>query len=129
MLGISLLNEQVGISQFDKPGEILNRLRKKVKDTLAQEGKAHERKDGMDMALAIIDNNTRELHYAGANHPLYLVRGKKQLNGDQLEQYTSLDNRDYQLFELKGDRQPIAIYSIETDFTTKQIQLQKGDSI
>jgi len=40
-----------------------------------------------------------------------------------------MDNKDYQLFELKGDKQPIAIYSIETDFTTKQIQLQEGDSI
>jgi len=83
----------------------------------------------MEMALAIIDNNSKELHYAGANNPLYLIREKKQLHGDLLRQYTSMDNKDYQLFELKGDKQPIAIYSIETDFTTKQIQLQEGDSI
>jgi serine phosphatase RsbU (regulator of sigma subunit) len=51
------------------------------------------------------------------------------LEGDDLGQYTSLDNNDYQLFELKGDRQPIAIYSKETDFTTRQIQLQEGDTI
>ena len=40
-----------------------------------------------------------------------------------------MDNKDYQLFELKGDKQPIAIYSIENDFATKQIQLLEGDSI
>ena len=40
-----------------------------------------------------------------------------------------MEIKDYQLFELKGDRQPISIYSIETDFTTKQIQLKEGDTI
>ncbi|MCK4748651.1 MAG: SpoIIE family protein phosphatase, partial [Bacteroidales bacterium] len=66
MLGISLLNEQVGRSRFDKPGEILDRLRRKVKDTLAQEGKLQEQKDGMDMALIILDIDSKEVQYAGA---------------------------------------------------------------
>ena len=93
-----------------KPAEMLKRL-----DT--------------EMALAIIDNNSKLLQYAGAYNPLYLIRAKKHLNGDHLRQYASIGNKDYQLFELKGDKQPIAIYSIETDFDTKQIQLQEGDSI
>jgi serine phosphatase RsbU (regulator of sigma subunit) len=129
MLGISLLNEEVGKSGFDKPGKILNGLRKKVKETLAQEGKDHEQQEGMEMALAIIDNNSKELQYAGANNSLYLIREKKQLHGDHLRMYASLDNKYYQLFELKGDKQPVAFYLEETDFTTKQIQLQEGDSI
>ena len=129
MLGISFLNGLVGKSRFDKPGEILNRLRNQVKKTLAQEGKSHEQQDGMEMALAIIDNNSKELQYAGAYNPLYLIREKKNMYGDHLGQYASIDNKDYQLFELKGDKQPIAIYSIETDFVTKQVQLREGDSI
>ncbi len=129
MLGISLLNEEVGKNGFDKPGKILDALRSKVKETLAQEGKDHEQQEGMEMVLAILDNNSKELQYAGANNSPYLIREKKQLHGDHLRNYTSLDNKDYQLFELKGDKQPVGFYSEETDFATKQIQLQEGDSI
>jgi len=129
MLGISLLNEQVGKSQLEKPSDILNRLREKVKDTLGQEGKKHEQQDGMELALVIIDKEGRKLQYAGAYHPLYLIRKKDHLPEHQIAQYSSMEIKDYQLFELKGDRQPISIYSIETDFTTKQIQLKEGDTI
>lgn len=129
MLGVTLLNEQVGRSRFDKPGEILNCLRKKVKDTLAQEGKIQEQKDGMDMALAIIDNDSRELQFAGAFNPLYLIRNKEHSEEGKLKSIALLESENYQLYELKGDRQPIAIHSSEKEFTTKQLQLIEGDSI
>jgi len=129
MLGISFLNGLIGKGKFDKPGEILNRLRTEVKKTLAQEGDYHEQQDGMEMALAIIDNNSKQLQYAGAYNPLYLIRAKDHINGDHIRQYASIGNKNYQLFELKGDRQPIAISSLETDFATKQVQLKDGDSI
>jgi serine phosphatase RsbU (regulator of sigma subunit) len=128
MLGISLLNEQVGRSRFDKPGEILDRLRKKVKSTLAQEGRSREQKDGMDMALITYNRETRELDYSGAFNPLYVIRRKDKLNGDSLKEYFSMDNEDYQLIEFKGDRQPIGIFDMEKKFTTKQIQLVDGDT-
>jgi hypothetical protein len=40
MLGITLLNDLVGQGSLDQPGAILGQLRLKVKDMLAQEGKA-----------------------------------------------------------------------------------------
>ncbi len=129
MLGITLLNEQVGTGRLDKPGEILNRLRNKVKETLAQEGRSHEQKDGMDIALAVIEKSSLELQFAGAYNPLYIIRDKNLLQGDQLEQYYSLDNETYQLIELKGDPQPISIYAMENDFTTRTVQLEKGDTL
>jgi len=129
MLGIAFLNELIGKGRFDKPSKILNQLRKQVKETLSQEGKAHEQQDGMDMALAIIDNNSKELQFAGANNPLYLISNKKVIHDSDIEQYTSVDNEEFQLFELKGDKQPIGVYWTETNFTTKKIQLKKGDSI
>ena len=46
-----------------------------------------------------------------------------------VDSYASKDNEDYQLFDLKGDKQPIGFYWTETKFTTKYIPLQKGDSI
>jgi serine phosphatase RsbU (regulator of sigma subunit) len=128
MLGITLLNEQVGKSRFDRPGEILNRLRKKVKETLAQEGLDEEQKDGMDMALAIIDRDNLEMQYAGAFNPLFLIRNRL-VDGKEFEGLPSLENDDYRLIEFKADRQPIAIHSIETDFTTRVIPLKKGDTL
>ena len=129
MLGITLLNEQVEKSNFDQPGETLNQLRIKVKDTLAQEGKNQEQKDGMDIALAVIDTKKQELKYAGAYNPLYIIRDKTKESDPSLAPYFSMEGKGHQLFELKGDKQPIGIHSMETGFTTRALQLMKGDSL
>jgi serine phosphatase RsbU (regulator of sigma subunit) len=129
MLGVSLLNEIVGKSRFDSPGEILNRLRKKIKETLTQEGKAHEQKDGMDMALVILDKESMELQYAGAYNPLYIFRTKDGQQGTLQDHPVTMENDLFQLFELKADRQPISIHEIETDFSTRTVRLQKGDTL
>jgi len=129
MLGIAFLNEQIGKSQIEQPGEILNRLRNKMKETMSQEGRPYEQQDGMDMALAIIDKEGKELQFAGAYNPLYIIRDKKQVKDDVLDQYFSLEENEYQLFELKGDRQPIAIHAMEAEFETRKLALHKGDTL
>ena len=110
ILGVSLLNEILGKSKLDQPNEILNRLRKKIKSSLHQTGADNDQKDGMDMALCMIDTETSELQFAGAFNPLYLIR-----NGE--------------LHEYKGDRQPIAIYENEISFTNHTINIQNNDII
>lgn len=129
MLGITLLNEIIGKSRFDKAGEMLDRLRAKVKKTLAQEGKLQEQKDGMDMAMAVIDNETLELQYAGAFNPLYIIRKQSIPLEPVLENSRSIHSGDASLFELKADRQPISIHENEKEFTTNTLQLYKGDSL
>jgi len=74
MLGISFLNEIVTKIKLNSPDKILDRLRKKIKTTLSQTGKSGEQKDGMDMALFIINNKTLKLQYSGAYNPLYIIR-------------------------------------------------------
>jgi len=128
MLGTSMLNELVSKSRFDSAGEILNRLRKKIKDTLKQEGKELEQKDGMDMSLAVFDHDSNELQYSGAYNPLIIIREKDQPEDEELSVFYSRETDQYQLFEVKGDRQPIAIYSNETDFTTHRLKIRKKDS-
>ena len=129
MLGITLLNDLVGQVSLDQPGEILGQLRLKVKEMLAQEGKAQEQKDGMDMALCIIDKSNGVIQFAGANNPLYLIRKKDLLKGKEHESYASLGTEDFQLFELKGNKQPIGIHWEETEFTSHTFSLQKQDTI
>lgn len=110
MLGTSFLNETVSKAKFDKANEILERLRKMVKVSLKQTGKDIEQKDGMDMALCILDLDNKEMQYAGAYNPLYLIR-------------------DGELIEYKADRQPVGFHYVEKEFTNHVIRLQEGDAI
>ncbi len=111
MLGVSFLNKIVNQRDNTQSNEILNLLRRKVKSTLGQTGKEGEAKDGMDIALLVIDYNQMTLQYSGAYNPLYLYRQ------GQLEVY-------------KADRNPIGIYIAEKDsFTQNIIPLQKGDTL
>jgi len=133
MLGVTLLNEQFRTFGIRQPGLILGHLRTKVKEILVQEGSVSDQKDGMDMAIAIIDHKNDELQFGSANIPLLLVRKKKQgdtenrIEDDDFK--LSLENDDYELFRLKTDKQPIGVYWDEKDFTTQWIKLQEGDSL
>lgn len=115
MLGSSYLNEIITRRSLDSAGQILNRLRLKVKKSLHQKGEEGEQKDGMDIALIIIDEETLELQYSGAYNPLYLIRNN---NGETPK-----------FIETKADRQPIGIHIHEKDFTNHKLQLQKDDSL
>jgi len=110
MLGISLLNEHVTSRRLDSPGEIMDMLRKKVKVYLKQTGTFEETKDGMDMALCLINTENLKAKFSGANNPLYLIRNKE-------------------LIEYKPTRNPIGIYLKEKHFETQTIQLQKEDTL
>ncbi len=113
MLGMSFLNEIVprldAQSQLNA-ANILNNLRDKVKATLKQSDKIREQKEGMELALCIIDPANKKLQYAGAYNPLFLIR-------------------DNQLIETKGDRMPIGIYRKEKPFTSHDIDYQNEDMI
>ncbi|RLD53018.1 MAG: hypothetical protein DRI97_13900 [Bacteroidetes bacterium] len=129
MLGMTLLNDLISDRCFNAPSAILEQMRLKIKQLLVQKGDSEEAKDGMDMALAILNKNNRELHFAGANNPLYIIRDKKVPAGKELEPYVSTEGEDYQLFEIKGDKQPIGVHWEETPFRTHSIMLRENDSI
>jgi serine phosphatase RsbU (regulator of sigma subunit) len=129
MLGITLLNGMVGDRCFDAPGAMLDRLRVKIKELLVQEGKQDEQKDGMDMAVVILNKKTREMHTSGANNPVYILRSNQNPADRNLEPFLSLEQDRYQLFEIRGDKQPIGTYWEETPFTSRSFRLQKNDSV
>ncbi len=110
MLGISLLNEISVIDKNFKANEILNHLKAHLKSTLIKEGHSEEEtKDGMDIALCIIDQKNNTLQYSGANNPLYLIRNKE-------------------LVEYNADKMPIGTFIGEKDsFTNIEIDLQPAD--
>ena len=111
LLGIMLLNESVSSIDDLSASSILNKLRDKVKDALRQTGKRNEQKDGMDMALCILDKESQVIQYAGAYNPLYLIRNNE-------------------IIETKADKNPIGIYVMEKpSFTDHNIKIENGDII
>jgi len=129
MLGVTLLNEQFRTFGIREPGVILGHLRNKVKEILAQEGSVNDQMDGMDMAIAIIDHEKKELQFAGANRPLFMFRKKEQLAGAESIPHSSLEDDDYELYVIKGDKQPIGVHWEENEFTNHLIKLQEHDSL
>jgi serine phosphatase RsbU (regulator of sigma subunit) len=137
MLGVTLLNEQFRTFGIRQPGVILGHLRTKVKEILAQEGAVSDQKDGMDMAISIIDHGKNELQFGGANIPLLLIRKKDpERTEDAWDEETedgafrlNLENDDYSLYRLRPDKQPIGVHWEEEDFNTHVIKLQAGDSL
>ena len=128
MLGVAFLNEIILRKEVVKSSQVLDILREEVKLALKQTGKQYEQRDGMDIAFCIINTKTRNLQFAGANSPLYIVRKSKNLS-----ELTSLNTEEitnygeYSLVQLKVDRQPISAYLEENPFTNYEFELNKGD--
>jgi len=118
LLGISFLNEIINKSETLHPSDILNELREKVMTSLKQNEENAQVNDGMDMALLIIETDSKTLRFAGANNPVFIYRA--DANGEELPQ----------LIQLKPDRMPIGVHRrINQGFTTQEFQLQDGDTI
>ena len=114
MLGISYLNEIVLRREIIQANQILNELRKQIKYSLRQYGQQDESKDGIDMALCVMDLKSMKMQYAGANSPLYLI---KDVNGT------------LELKEIKADRMPLGYYeSKNKTFVNHDMQLETGDT-
>lgn len=112
IVGHTILEQTLTEPTVNHPGQALDYLTQGVIRTLKQKaGDDFSIKDGMDIALCALDPATRELQFAGANNPLYLVR-----NG-VLKQYS-------------GDKQPIGAYiRDQKPFTCTTLQLEKGDCV
>ncbi len=117
LLGISFLNEIVNKINPDKGEEIkanliLNQLRATIKSSLRQTGKKfNEAKDGMDMALCVIDTVHKTLQFAGANNPALIVRNKE-------------------IIEIKADKMPVGVhYKEKESFTFNELDYQDGDTV
>lgn len=102
------LNRSLKEFLLSEPGEILDKTRELV---LEQFSKSHEDvKDGMDISLCVLNINTKELKWAGANSPLWLIKNNKLL----IE---------------KANKQPIGKCDNMVQFTTHTFQLEHNDTL
>ncbi|MCW3105465.1 MAG: rsbU 7 [Bacteroidetes bacterium] len=111
MIGSSLLNEIILKKGDHNPATVLTLLHKAVRKSLKQHRSTYESKDGMDLALIVIDKKAGTLQYAGAKRPLY---------------YFSKG----MFIEIKADKQSIGGLEMEKDyqFTNHDIKLNAGDT-
>lgn len=142
MLGIAFLNEITANNQLLSPAEILDQLRNKIVKELGQSGKEGHSKDGMDISLMRLNLETKELQWAGANNPLWIVRKnptsfpieKKQFTSKSLQDpilsktLTLEEDRKEFLMEFKPNKQPIGFHLAMQPFTNHIIQLEKDDT-
>jgi len=111
ILGLTFLNELVNKTVTLNANEVLTRLKDHVIRTLQQKHNNSGTRDGMEMALFILDLGSNKLQFSGARRPLYLVRDK-------------------QLTELAGDKMPLGIYDEgEIIFTNKEMDYKKDDIV
>jgi serine phosphatase RsbU (regulator of sigma subunit) len=110
-LGMTYLNEIVNKMNLEYTDEILSQLSTKLSQNLSENDLTFEAKDGMDIALCIIDSEKMELQFSGAFNPVFII------SNNNLE-------------VLRGDRISIG-YSTKNDvyFSRHHFKLNKGDII
>lgn len=102
------LNRSVREFGFRKANKILDKSRELVVEEFSKSDFAMS--DGMDISLCVLNMDTLELSWAGANNPLWIVRAND-------------------IIEYKPDKQPVGNHLVNDPFTNHDIQLQKGDVI
>lgn len=103
MIGFNLLDEIVSKGIFN-PAEILTELNRGIHTSLKQ--KETNNKDGMDMAICVIDKQAKELEFAGAQNPLIYIQ-------------------DGEVNQIKGDRIGIGGGNSDVEFTKHTLKLDK----
>jgi serine phosphatase RsbU (regulator of sigma subunit) len=113
-IGYFQLNNIVDHDKNYTAAQVLDRLHYGVRSTLKQDHSDAEARDGMDIALCRIDKKKKELQYAGAHRPLYLLR-------------------DGELIEYKGNRKAIGGIphpkKPEKDFVNHVIDIRESDKL
>lgn len=114
MIGTSLLNEIVKQDNTINAAEVLDQLNIQLRIALKQDRETFESKDGMDIAICVIDKTTLVIDFAGAKRPIYLAKKS---------------NQNYELQQVKGDRYSIGGMELDKNFhfSNHLFQLNKGD--
>lgn len=100
MLGHSGLNQAVKERQLTRPVEILEYMHGFIMATLKKSNTEEEIKDGMDIVILRVNLENREVNFAGAFNPLYIVPANVQM----MEENSILTADESGLVEIKGDK-------------------------
>ncbi|MEF8844146.1 MAG: two-component regulator propeller domain-containing protein [Bacteroidales bacterium] len=114
IIGVELFDNIINDRGITEPEYILYEMNKGISSTLSKDAKNRQSlHDGMDIALCVIDKKKRELTFAGAFRPLYLLRENK-------------------IEEIKGGRFSVGSHDDLTDvheITQQTFDLEKYDMV
>ena len=105
------LNRSVREFDLRQPADILNKTRELVIEAFS--ANKENVRDGMDISLCRLNINTRDLQWAGAYNPLYLIRSQETEG----------------IVEYLADKQPVGRYQKAQPFTNHRLQLKTGDQL
>lgn len=124
VIGSTILNQTINRSTVNNAADALGIFNKKVSEAL------NTIKDGMDMALCILNFDKMELQYAGANNSIYIVRNGREADTQPSSDSTESLAFESRLAEIKADKYAIGADSSATKvFTNHIVKLEKGDTI
>ncbi len=75
MIALNMLNDIVTVRNMTEADQILNELHKNVKKALKQD--ETDNRDGMDMALCVIDKAAKTMEFAGAKNPIVYIQNNE----------------------------------------------------
>jgi len=135
LLGMSFLDEIISKESAPKADMMLNNLRLHVTESLKQSGVEDEAKDGMDIAILVIDYKTNRIEYSGAYNPCFKVRKltdnevvRYKGNLEELPEGSMSDGR-YLLETVYANKMPIGISSrMNENFTLHEWDYTKDVS-
>ena len=107
ILGITYLHDIISKNN-DSPDNILDLLRSRIKNIFKSFGS--DNNNGLDIALCVLDTETKILNYSGAFSPLWIIRNRELIN------YTAT-------------KTSVAICPTEKSFENHTIQLKSKDII
>lgn len=112
IVGYNLLSKAINEHGLSQPSFILDSLSNGIAKTFRQTENDSEIKDGMDIALCLIDYETKTLEYAGAFNPIYIIRQNE-------------------LIIIQGDKKLIGYQTNDQSvkYINHQFELQTGDTL
>jgi len=113
LIGFKILENIIKEQGIESPAEILNILSIGIENTFHRDEEDYLLKDGMDLAFCVFDRDKKQIEYAGAFNPLYLIRDNK-------------------LIETRADRFSIGLkhqLNESNEYTNHFISIKKGDMI
>lgn len=105
MLCHDLLVQCIKDTPVNSPEIILSLAKERISNRM---DRADSRRDGMDISLIFIPENSNKIKYAGANRPLWIKRNKE-------------------LLVFTPDKHSIGFSEVEVHFTLHEFELQKSD--
>ena len=114
LLGTTLLNEAILQRQITTPSKVLDFIQAEIRRILKQDTTGN--RDGMDMAIVVVDTSVGMIEFAGAKNPLVYIHKKKVKGG-----------AEFNMTIIKGDVHPIGGRTekfIDEKYTNHSIEIE-----